>query len=123
MSSMMRAERRSDRGDVEIIAHYVRKQVRLRLLPYSTETRAPRVVVRRRSDHIQQRVAAANRLERSLRRSGPAPRALLLTSGAPITSTSSRRYPELSRSVRKRGLNPVSWTCLLQARGERLHAS
>jgi transposase len=55
---------KSDPGDAEVIADYLRLRIdRLRpVAPYSPQTRALRTVVRTRTDLVEARVAAVNRL-------------------------------------------------------------
>lgn len=59
---------KSDPGDAEVIAEYLRLRVRhLRVLePFSDQTRALRAVVRARDDLVHARVAAHNQLEACL---------------------------------------------------------
>jgi transposase len=67
---------KSDPGDAEVIAEYLRlRQHRLRTAaPYCDDTRALRTVVRARDDVVDLRVAAVNQLAALLRRTGPAAR-------------------------------------------------
>ena len=85
---------KSDPGDAEVIADYLRqRRGRLRVLqPFSTETRALRAVVRTRTDLVDQRVAAANQLEAILDAFWPGAKAVFADIWSPIALDFLERY-------------------------------
>ncbi|HMC43352.1 MAG TPA: IS110 family transposase [Acidimicrobiales bacterium] len=93
---------KSDPGDAEVIADYLRqRRGRLRVLqPFSTETRALRAVVRTRTDLVDQRVAAANQLEAILDAFWPGAKAVFADIWSPIALDFLERYPTPASAAR-----------------------
>jgi transposase len=86
---------KSDPGDAEVIAEYLRlRQRRLRVLsPFSDATRALRAVVRARGDLVDQRVAANNQLEACLDAFWPGANAIFADVCSDIALAFLERYP------------------------------
>lgn len=93
---------KSDPGDAEVIADYLRqRRGRLReLLPFSSETRALRAVVRSRTDLVDQRVAAANQLDAILDAFWPGAKAVFADIWSAIALDFLERYPTPSSAAR-----------------------
>lgn len=86
---------KSDPGDAEVIAEYLRlRQHRLVVMePFSDETRALRAVVRARDDLVAQRVAAHNQLEACLDAFWPGAKAIFADVTSEIALAFLARYP------------------------------
>jgi transposase len=86
---------KSDEGDAEIIAEYLRlRHHRLHLAtPYSAETKALRTVVRTRGDLVDMRVAATNQLSALLDSHWPGAKAIFADVESPIALEFLTRYP------------------------------
>jgi len=86
---------KSDPGDAEVIADYLRcRQRKLTIaVPYSPETRALRTVVRTRDDLVDMRVAATNQLSALLDAHWPGAKAVFADVESPIALEFLTRYP------------------------------
>jgi transposase len=86
---------KSDSGDAQVIAEYLRlRQRRLRLAaPYSDETRALRTVSRSRTDLVDLRVAAANQLSALLEAHWPGAKAIFADAEPAISLAFLTRSP------------------------------
>jgi transposase len=86
---------KSDPGDAEVIAEYLRLRGRRlkRLQPYSDETRALRAVSRARADLVEQRVAAHNQLEACLDAFWPGAKTIFSDVTTDIALDFLERYP------------------------------
>ncbi len=86
---------KSDPGDAEVIAEYLRLRLRhLRVLePLSEQTRALRAVVRARDDLVQARVAAHNQLEACLDAFWPGAKGVFADVTSEIALAFLERYP------------------------------
>jgi len=86
---------KSDPGDAEVIAEYLRlRQHKLAVLePFSDETRALRAVVRSRDDLVGQRVAVHNQLEACLDAFWPGAKAIFADVTSEIALAFLERYP------------------------------
>lgn len=86
---------KSDAGDAEVIADYLRcRQRRLTVAtPYTPETRALRTVVRTRDDLVDMRVAATNQLAALLDAHWPGAKAIFADVESPIALEFLTRYP------------------------------
>ena len=86
---------KSDSGDAQIIAGYLRlRQRRLRLAaPYSGETRALRTISRSRTDMVDMRIAAANQLSALLEAHWPGAKAIFADVESAISLEFLTRYP------------------------------
>ena len=86
---------KSDPGDAEVIAEYLRlRQHKLAVLePFSEETRALRAVVRSRDDLVGQRVAVHNQLEACLDAFWPGAKAIFADVTSEIALAFLERYP------------------------------
>jgi transposase len=86
---------KSDPGDAEVIAEYLRlRQHKLTVLePFSDETRALRAVVRSRDDLVGQRVAVHNQLEACLDAFWPGAKAIFADVTSEIALAFLERYP------------------------------
>lgn len=86
---------KSDPGDAEVIAEYLRlRQHKLRVLePFSAETRALRAVTRARDDLVHQRVAAHNQLEACLDAFWPGAKGIFADVTSEIALAFLERYP------------------------------
>jgi len=86
---------KSDPGDAEVIAEYLRLRLRhLRVLePFSDQTRALRAVVRARDDLVHARVAAHNQLEACLDAFWPGAKAIFADVTSEIALAFLERYP------------------------------
>jgi transposase len=93
---------KSDPGDAEVIADYLRqRRGRLReLVPFSSETRALRAVVRSRTDLVDQRVAAANQLNATLDAFWPGAKAVFADICSQIALDFLERYPTPASAAR-----------------------
>jgi transposase len=86
---------KSDAGDAEVIAEYLRlRQHRLQLVtPYTAETNALRTVTRTRGDLVDMRVAATNQLSALLDTHWPGAKAIFADVESPIALEFLTRYP------------------------------
>jgi len=86
---------KSDAGDAEVIAEYLRlRQHRLRVMaPFGEQTRALRAVVRSRDDLVAQRVAINNQLEACLDAFWPGAKQIFADVCSPIALDFLERYP------------------------------
>ncbi len=86
---------KSDPGDAEVIAEYLRIRARRlkRLQPYSDDTRALRAVSRARQDLVEQRVAAHNQLEACLDAFWPGAKEIFSDVTTDIALDFLERYP------------------------------
>ncbi|MEU4429033.1 IS110 family transposase [Actinoplanes sp. NPDC024001] len=86
---------KSDAGDAEIIAEYLRlRRHRLRLAtPYSVQTKALRTAVRTRGDLVEMRVAAGNQLSALLDAHWPGAKTIFADVTSPIALQFLTRYP------------------------------
>jgi transposase len=86
---------KSDAGDAEVIADYLRcRQRRLSVaVPYTPQTRALRTVVRTRDDLVDLRVAATNQLGALLDAHWPGAKAIFADVESPIALEFLTRYP------------------------------
>ncbi|MGH9012159.1 MAG: IS110 family transposase, partial [Acidimicrobiia bacterium] len=86
---------KSDPGDAEVIAEYLRlRGHRLKALqPFSDETRALRAVSRARDDLVEQRVAAHNQLEACLDAFWPGAKVIFADVTSEIALAFLERYP------------------------------
>ncbi|MGS2807252.1 MULTISPECIES: IS110 family transposase [Nocardia] len=86
---------KSDAGDAEVIAEYLRLRARkLRpATPYSDETKALRTVSRTRSDLVEARVAAGNQLAALLDAHWPGAKEIFADLTSPISLAFLTRYP------------------------------
>lgn len=93
---------KSDAGDAEVIAEYLRLgRHRLReLKPFSDRTRALRSVVRTRHDLVRQRIAAANQLEATLDAFWPGAKGLFSQVTTGIALSFLERYPTPASAAR-----------------------
>ena len=93
---------RSDAGDAEVIAEYLRlRQHRLRVAaPYAGETRALRTVVRTRDDVVDLRVAAASQLGALLEAHWPGGKAIFAGLDSRIALEFLARYPTAASAAR-----------------------
>jgi transposase len=93
---------KSDPGDAEVIAEYLRlRRHRLRVLqPFSDATRALRAVVRTRDDLIKQRTAATNQLEATLDAFWPGAKTLFKNLFSDISLAFLERYPTPASAAR-----------------------
>jgi transposase len=104
---------KSDAGDAEVIAEYLRlRQHRLSLAtPYSAETKALRTVVRTRSDLVDTRVAVTNQLAALLDSHWPGAKAIFADIESPIALEFLTRYPT-ARHARHLGVNRLRAFCI-----------
>src|SRR5947199_4860404 len=93
---------KSDAGDAEVIAEYLRlRQHRLRIAaPYADETRALRTVVRTRDDVVDLRVAAVNQLGALLDAHWPGGKAIFADLDSRIALEFLARYPTAASAAR-----------------------
>jgi transposase len=93
---------KSDPGDADVIADYLRVRHRgLRVLtPFSDETRALRTVVRIRDDLVAQRVAATNQLAALLDAFWPGATCVFADIESPIALAFLTRYPTPASAAR-----------------------
>lgn len=86
---------KSDPGDAEVIAEYLRlRSHKLQVLqPFSDQTRALRAVSRARDDLVEQRVAAHNQLEACLDAFWPGAKTVFADVTSDIALTFLERYP------------------------------
>jgi transposase len=92
---------KSDPGDAEVIADYLRcRQRKLTVaVPYSAETKALRTVVRTRGDLVDMRVAATNQLAALLDAHWPGAKAIFADVESPIALEFLTRYPTARHAV------------------------
>jgi transposase len=104
---------KSDDGDAEVIAEYLRlRHHRLHLAaPYSGETRALRTVVRTRGDLVDQRVAATNQLSALLDAHWPGAKAIFADVESPIALAFLTRYPT-ARHAQHVGVKRLTAFCV-----------
>ena len=93
---------KSDAGDAEVIAEYLRlRQHRLRVAtPYAEETKALRVTVRTRDDVVDLRVAAVNQLGALLDAHWPGGKAIFADLESRIALEFLARYPTAASAAR-----------------------
>ena len=93
---------KSDAGDAAVIAEYLRlRQHKLRVaVPYSSETKALRTVVRTRDDLVGMRVAATNQLSALLDAFWPGAKAVFADIESPIALEFLTRYPTPAAAAR-----------------------
>jgi transposase len=93
---------KSDDRDAEVIAEYLRLRAhKLRpAVPYSTETKALRTVVRTRDDLVEMRVAATNQLTALLEAHRPGAKAVFADVESPIALDFLTRYPTPAAAAR-----------------------
>ncbi len=93
---------KSDAGDAEVIAEYLRlRQHRLRVAaPYADETKALRVAVRTRDDVVDLRVAAVNQLAALLEAHWPGGKAIFANLESRIALEFLTRYPTAASAAR-----------------------
>ena len=93
---------KSDDGDAEVIAEYLRLRAhKLRVaIPYSSETKALRTVVRTRDDLVEMRVAATNQLAALLDAHWPGAKAVFADVESPIALDFLTRYPTPAAAAR-----------------------
>jgi transposase len=93
---------KSDPGDAEVIADYLRcRQRKLTIaVPYSTQTRALRTVVRTRDELVEMRVAATNQLAALLDAHWPGAKAVFADVESPIALEFLTRYPTARHAAR-----------------------
>lgn len=103
---------KSDDGDAEVIAEYLRlRGHRLHLAtPYSPETKALRTVVRTRDDLVEMRVAATNQLAALLEAHWPGAKAIFADVESPIALEFLTRYPT-ARHARHLGVKRLAAFC------------
>jgi transposase len=103
---------KSDAGDAEVIAEYLRlRHHRLHLAtPYSAETKALRTVVRTRSDLVDMRVAATNQLSALLDLHWPGAKAVFADVESPIALEFLTRYPT-ARHAQHLGAKRIAAFC------------
>ncbi|MDG6110540.1 IS110 family transposase [Dactylosporangium aurantiacum] len=103
---------KSDAGDAEVIAEYLRlRQHRLSLVaPYSAQTKALRTVVRTRGDLVQTRVATTNQLTALLDLHWPGAKAIFADIASPIALEFLTRYPT-ARHARQLGVKRLTAFC------------
>jgi transposase len=104
---------KSDAGDAEVIAEYLRlRRHRLQLAtPYSAETKALRTVVRTRSDLVEMRVAATNQLSALLDAHWPGAKAIFADVESPIALEFLTRYPT-ARHAQHLGVKRLAAFCV-----------
>jgi transposase len=93
---------KSDAGDAEVIAEYLRlRQHRLSVAtPYADETKALRVTVRTRDDVVDLRVAAVNQLAALLEAHWPGGKAIFADLESKIALEFLTRYPTAASAAR-----------------------
>ena len=103
---------KSDAGDAEVIAEYLRlRQHRLSLVaPYSAQTKALRTVVRTRGDLVQTRVATTNQLAALLDQHWPGAKAIFADIASPIALEFLTRYPT-ARHAQRLGAKRLTTFC------------
>jgi hypothetical protein len=102
---------KSDAGDAEVIADYLRCRAhRLTVaVPYSAETKALRTVVRTREDLVDMRVAATNQLAALLDAHWPGAKAIFADVESPIALEFLTRYrPPATPSIWAPNASPRS---------------
>jgi transposase len=103
---------KSDAGDARVIAEYLRlRQHKLRVaVPYSSQTKAVRTVVRTRDDLVQLRVAATNQLSALLDAFWPGAKAIFADIESPIALEFLTRYPTPASAAAPSNCSPGSAT-------------
>jgi len=103
---------KSDAGDAEVIAEYLRlRQHRLHLAtPYTPETKALRTVVRTRDDLVDLRVAATNQLSALLDAHWPGAKAIFADVQSPIALEFLTRHPT-ARHAQHLGAKRIAAFC------------
>jgi transposase len=104
---------KSDAGDAEVIAEYLRlRRHRLQLAtPYSAETKALRTVVRTRGDLVEMRVAATNQLSALLDTHWPGAKAIFADVESSIALEFLTRYPT-ARHAQHLGVKRLTAFCV-----------
>jgi transposase len=104
---------KSDAGDAEVIAEYLRlRHHRLHLaVPYSPQTNALRVVTRTRGDLVDMRVAATNQLSALLDAHWPGAKAIFADVESPIALEFLTRYPS-ARHAQQLGPKRLAAFCV-----------
>jgi transposase len=104
---------KSDAGDAEVIAEYLRlRRHRLHLAtPYSAETKALRTVTRTRGDLVEMRVAATNQLSALLDAHWPGAKAIFADVESPIALEFLTRYPT-ARHAQHLGVKRLAAFCV-----------
>ncbi|GAB1639960.1 IS110 family transposase [Krasilnikovia sp. MM14-A1259] len=104
---------KSDAGDAEVIAEYLRlRRHRLHLAtPYSAQTKALRTVVRTRGDLVEMRVAATNQLSALLDAHWPGAKAIFADVESPIALEFLTRYPT-ARHAQHLGVKRLAAFCV-----------
>ncbi|MGW4720953.1 IS110 family transposase [Nocardia sp. NPDC004260] len=107
---------KSDAGDAEVIAEYLRlRQHRLHVAaPYSDATVAVRTLVRTRGDLVDQRVAATNQLTALLEAHWPGAKAIFADVESPISLAFLTKYPTPDAAAR---LGEKRMAAFLKAQG------
>ena len=92
---------KSDAGDAQVIAEYLRlRHHRLSLAtPYTPETKALRTVVRTRSDLVDMKVAATNQLSALLEAHWPGAKAIFADVESPIALEFLTRFPTAAHAA------------------------
>jgi transposase len=103
---------KSDDGDAEVIAEYLRlRHHRLHLAtPYTPETKALRTAVRTRGDLVDMRVAATNQLSALLDTHWPGAKAIFADVESPIALEFLTRYPS-ARHAKHLGAKRLATFC------------
>ena len=103
---------KSDAGDAEVIAEYLRlRHHRLQLaVPYSPQTNALRTVVRTRGDLVDMRIAATNQLSALLDTHWPGAKAVFADVESPIALEFLTRFPT-ARDARHLGAKRLTAFC------------
>jgi transposase len=103
---------KSDAGDAEVIAEYLRlRHHRLQLVtPYTAETKALRTVTRTRGDLVDMRVAATNQLSALLDAHWPGAKAIFADVESPIALEFLTRYPT-ARHAQQLGVKRLAAFC------------
>jgi transposase len=104
---------KSDAGDAEVIAEYLRlRHHRLQLAtPYTPETKALRTVTRTRGDLVEMRVAATNQLCALLDTHWPGAKAIFADVESPIALEFLTRYPT-ARHAAQLGVERLTAFCV-----------
>ena len=107
---------KSDAGDAEVIAEYLRlRHHRVRLAtPYTPETKALRTVTRTRGDLVDMRVATTNQLSALLDTHWPGAKAIFADVESPIALQFLTRYPTARHAA---GLGPKRLTAFCVKHG------
>jgi transposase len=112
---------KSDAGDAEIIAEYLRlRRHRLRPAPpYAEQTKALRTVVRTRDDLVEARVASVNQLAALLEAHWPGAKAIFADLGSRIALEFLTRYPTAASAARITEQNIAAFCAELGYSGKR----